>query len=201
MREPLPLALIALSIAPLVLLMSTSYAKIATVLSILRSALGGEGLPGTGIVVALSAALTLATMAPVGTTILASLDGSGEPSVGAVVGAAREPRRTFMEKNSSPREIERFAALAKKTRADAAPSDFSVVVPAFVVTELEEALTLGAAILLPFLVLDLLVANVLAALGTQNLSATQVSFPLKLLLFLSVDGLGVLSRALVASYV
>lgn len=200
MNEALPLAWIALSALPLALLMSTSYAKIATVLSILRSALGAEGLPGAGIVVALSAALTLATMAPVAATISRSLDGPGEPTARQLLDAAREPLRGFAARNAAPRELERFTELAKRTRPDATASDVSVVLPAFVVTELEEALTLGAALLLPFLVLDLLVANVLAALGTQSLSATQVSFPLKLLLFLSVDGLGLLSRALVSSY-
>lgn len=200
MKEALPLGLLALSVLPIALLLTTSYAKIATVLSILRSALGAEGLPGTGIVVALAAALTIATMAPVATTIATSLDATPDPSVGAVVDAAREPLRAFARRNTAAREAERFLSLAKKTRPDANASDFSVVLPAFVVTELEEALTLGAALLLPFLVLDLLVANVLAALGTQSLTATQVSFPLKLLLFLSVDGLGLLSRALVASY-
>ncbi|MCC6646723.1 MAG: EscR/YscR/HrcR family type III secretion system export apparatus protein [Polyangiaceae bacterium] len=201
MNDGVPLAWLALSALPLALLMSTSYAKIATVLSILRSALGAEGLPGTGVVVALSAALTLATMAPVAATIGASLDPSREPTTRALVDAAKEPLRAFAARNSAPRELERFTELARRARPDATPADVSVVLPAFVVTELEEALPLGAALLLPFLVLDLLVANVLAALGTQTLSATQVSFPLKLLLLLSVDGLGLLSRALVSSYV
>lgn len=201
MTDAVPLAWIALSALPFALLMSTSYAKIATVLSILRSALGADGLPGAGVVVALSAALTVATMAPVAGTITAALDASREPSARELFDAARGPLRDFASRNASPRELERFTALARRTRPDAAATDASVVLPAFVVTELEEALTLGAALLLPFLVLDLLVANVLAALGTQTLSATQVSFPLKLLLFLSVDGLGLLSRALVSSYV
>ncbi len=200
MNDALPVAWIALSALPFALLMTTSYAKITTVLSILRSALGAEGLPGAGVVVALSTALTVATMAPVAGTIAGAL-GDTEPTARALFDAAKGPLREFAARNAAPRELERFTALAKRTRPDAAPTDASVVLPAFVVTELEEALTLGAALLLPFLVLDLLVANVLAALGTQTLSATQVSFPLKLLLFLSVDGLGLLSRALVSSYV
>ena len=79
-------------------------------------------------------------------------------------------------------------------------SDFSILVPAFVVTELTEAFALGFLIYLPFLVIDLVVANVLLSLGMQMLSPTQVSLPFKLLLFVAIDGWGLLARALVAGY-
>jgi type III secretion protein R len=80
------------------------------------------------------------------------------------------------------------------------PDELPVLVPAFVVTELTEAFAVGFLIFLPFLVLDLVVSNVLLALGMQMLSPTQVSLPFKLLLFVAIDGWGLLSQALVSGY-
>src|SRR2546421_183330 len=85
-------------------------------------------------------------------------------------------------------------------RAEVGADDFVVLVPAFVTSELYQAFALGFAIYLPFLVIDLVVANVLLALGMQMLSPTQVSLPFKLLLFVAVDGWALLSQALVAGY-
>ena len=81
-----------------------------------------------------------------------------------------------------------------------ADTDLSVVVPAFVITELEEAFHIGFLVFLPFLVLDMLVANVLLALGMQSLSPTQVSLPFKILLFVAVDGWALLARGLILGY-
>jgi type III secretory pathway component EscR len=80
------------------------------------------------------------------------------------------------------------------------PSNFAVLVPAFIVSELNRAFALGVAVFLPFLVLDLVVANILVAGGLASLSPTQVALPLKLLLFLAVDGWGLLARALMLGY-
>jgi type III secretion protein R len=110
-----------------------------------------------------------------------------------------------MTKNASEHQKERFFELARKTRSGAdrasvTKEDFSVVVPAFLVTELVEAFMLGFAIFLPFLVVDLVVANVLLSLGMQSLSPTQVSLPFKLLLFVAADGWTLLAQALVTGY-
>jgi type III secretion protein R len=113
--------------------------------------------------------------------------------------------RTFLRDNASPRETERFFLLARQTRsndqaATVERSDFQVVIPAFMVSELGEAFALGFAIFLPFLVIDLIVGHVLLALGMQMMSPTQVSLPFKLLLFVAADGWGLLAQALVTGY-
>jgi type III secretion protein R len=112
--------------------------------------------------------------------------------------------RDFLAANASPRERARFLDVARKSRgADAAKvgeRDLTVLVPAFMTTELYEAFSLGFLVFLPFLVLDLVVANVLLALGMQMLQPTQVSLPFKLLLFVAIDGWGLLARALVSGY-
>jgi type III secretion protein R len=113
--------------------------------------------------------------------------------------------RDFLKNNASPAERARFLDVVRQSRPEADRSgvggdDLVVLVPAFVVTELTEAFAIGFLIYLPFLVIDLVVANVLLALGMQMMSPTQVSLPFKLLLFVAIDGWGLLARALVAGY-
>jgi type III secretion protein R len=113
--------------------------------------------------------------------------------------------RAFLTANASERERVRFYELARQARPEAERAlvertDLVVVVPAFVVTELIEAFALGFALYLPFLIIDLVVANVLLALGMQMMNPTQVSLPFKLLLFVAIDGWGLLAQALVTGY-
>jgi type III secretion protein R len=122
-----------------------------------------------------------------------------------VTAAAKEPISGFLQKNASQRERTRFYEIARAARPSAErdrvkPDDFSVIVPAFVVSELLVAFALGFAIYLPFLVIDLVVANVLLALGMQMLNPSQVSLPFKLLLFVAIDGWGLLAQSLVTGY-
>jgi type III secretion protein R len=110
-----------------------------------------------------------------------------------------------LKANASEREQARFFKVAVDARPQAergkvAADDVSVLVPSFVVTELTEAFAIGFLIFLPFLIIDLVVSNVLLALGMQQLSPTQVSLPFKLLLFVAIDGWGLLSQALVSGY-
>jgi type III secretion protein R len=125
-------------------------------------------------------------------------------AVGLVV-AAREPIRSFLRGNASARERTRFYEVARAARPKAerdtvGKDDLVVLIPAFVVTELLEAFALGFALYLPFLVIDLVVSNVLLALGMQMLNPTQISLPFKLLLFVATDGWGLLAQALVTGY-
>src|SRR5690606_24273052 len=103
-----------------------------------------------------------------------------------VLQAVAEPLRTFLAENADPRETQRFVLLANTADPQAAEPasarDFAVVIPAFMITELFEAFSLGFAIFLPFLVIDLITGNVLLALGMQMMNPTQVSLPFKLLL-------------------
>jgi type III secretion protein R len=152
-------------------------------------------------------------MAPLGTRLNQRVTPLLEPGaqeqtvewLARVGAAAKEPISSFLQKNAAERERGRFFEIARAARPSAerelvSRDDLTVVVPAFVVTELLEAFALGFAIYLPFLVIDLVVANVLLALGMQMLNPTQVSLPFKLLLFVAIDGWGLLAQTLVTGY-
>jgi type III secretion protein R len=208
----LVVALALVSLLPFVFMTTTAFVKIATTLQIVRSAIGAQGVPSNTMVMALAGALSLLAMAPVGDKIADRAkpwlegDRARDTSqlVPGIIDAVREPMRDFLAANASPRERARFLDVARKSRgADAAKvgeRDLTVLVPAFMTTELYEAFSLGFLVFLPFLVLDLVVANVLLALGMQMLQPTQVSLPFKLLLFVAIDGWGLLARALVSGY-
>jgi type III secretion protein R len=208
----LVVALALVSLLPFVFMGVTAFVKISTVLQIVRSAIGAQSVPSNTVVMALATALTLIAMAPVGQKIfdrVTPLVSGKTPDTTVLIEkgieAVREPMREFLEKNASEKERVRFFAVAKNARPEAerskvAAGDLSVLVPAFVVTELTEAFAIGFLVYLPFLVIDLVVANVLLALGMQMLNPTQVSLPFKLLLFVAIDGWGLLAQALVAGY-
>ena len=208
----LVVALAIVSLLPFAFMSVTAFVKISTVLQIVRSAIGAQSVPSNTVVLALATALTLLAMAPVGSQIAARgaplLSGREHDPVALVregIDAVREPMREFLGANASPKERARFLAIARDARptADRAAvteRDLPVLVPAFVVTELGEAFAVGFLLFLPFLIVDLVVSNILLALGMQMLSPTQVSLPFKLLLFVGIDGWGLLSQALVAGY-
>lgn len=207
------IALALVSLAPFVFMTLTAFLKISTVLHIVRGAIGAQNVPSNTVVMALAAALTLVAMAPVGSRIadraepvLADSDSSDTAVlVRGLVDAAKDPLRDFLRANASPKEKQRFYEVARAARPEGerdevGRDDLLVLIPAFMVTELMEAFALGFVIYLPFLVIDLVVANVLLSLGMQMISPTQVSLPFKLLLFVAVDGWGLLARALVTGY-
>jgi type III secretion protein R len=213
--KPLALvvALALVSLLPFAFMSVTAFVKISTVMQITKSAIGAQNVPSNTVVMALAAALTLLAMAPVGEKIMDRaapiVNGKGAKDttelVAAGIDAVREPMRDFLKNNSSAKEKERFFQVAREARpaaekAKVTPNDLPVLVPAFVTTELTEAFALGFLIFLPFLVIDLVVSNILLALGMQMLSPTQVSLPFKLLLFVAIDGWGLLAQALVAGY-
>jgi type III secretion protein R len=209
----LVVALALVSLVPFVFMGATAFVKISTVLQIARSAIGAQNVPSSTVVMAFAAVLTLLAMAPVGSEIAARatpLLARKEPLdtmtlVREGYAAARDPLRKFLAANASAAEKARFLSVARTARAgsNAEPvqeDDLTVLLPAFLVTELTEAFAVGFLIYLPFLVIDLVIANVLLALGMQMLSPTQVSLPFKLLLFVAIDGWGLLAQALVAGY-
>ena len=125
---------------------------------------------------------------------------------GELVDAGKEPLRTFLIQHSSDSERAFFLRsvqrmLPPERRAELTPDDFIVIVPAFTVSELTAAFQIGFLIFLPFLIIDLVVANILLALGMMMLSPTTVSLPFKLLLFVMVDGWNLLVGSLVNSFV
>jgi type III secretion protein R len=209
----LVVALALVSLLPFAFMTVTAFVKIGTVLQIVRSAIGAQNVPSGTVTMALAGALTLIAMAPVGdkimvrlSPILAGKDSSNTTAlVRDGVDAVRVPMRDFLYANSTRSERARFVDVARKARpeaqrADVHDDDPTVIVPAFVVTELGEAFAIGFLIYLPFLVIDLVVSNVLLALGMQMMSPTQVSLPFKMLLFVAIDGWGLLAQSLVAGY-
>jgi type III secretion protein R len=209
----LVVALALLALLPFAFMTVTAFVKISTVLQIVRGAIGAQNVPSNTVILALSGALTLLAMAPIGSLIsaragpLLSADKLKDTSVlvSGVIDATREPLRGFLRANASIRERKRFYDMARAARRplerdNVKPDDLYVLIPAFVVSELIAAFALGFAIFLPFLIIDLVVSNVLLALGMQMMNPTQVSLPFKLLLFVAIDGWGLLSQALVTGY-
>ena len=205
--------LAAMGLAPFVVLMLTSFAKMSVVLSITRNALGSPSLPPTTVLTGLAVILSAHVMAPVAQdmydlgksayTANASGDQIGDALHAATVAVV--PLRNFLVKHGHEDDRAMFLSLAQQLRgpkraAEVTENDLVVVVPAFVISELKEAFQIGFLIFLPFLVVDMLVANVLMALGMSTLSPTQVSLPFKLLLFVMVDGWHLLAQGLVLGY-
>ena len=201
------------TLLPFAFMTLTAFVKISTVLQIVRGAIGAQSVPTNTVIIAFAGALTVLAMAPLGSRIAeragpllepGSMNDSAAWALG-MVGATREPLRAFLKANGSARERERFyqialAARPEAERAQVGRDDLVILVPAFVVSELIGAFALGFAIYLPFLVIDLVVSNVLLALGMQMMSPTQVSLPFKLLLFVAIDGWGLLAQTLVTGY-
>lgn len=218
MPESSPLSLVLIvavsALLPFAFMTLTAFVKISTVLQIVRGAIGAQNIPSNTLITALATALTVIAMAPVGAKIADGARPLWEPqsatlspatAISTLLGATREPIRAFLKANASEREHTRFFELARSQRAPQDKSsvgrdDLVVVIPAFVTTELIEAFALGFAIYLPFLIIDLVVSNVLLGLGMHMLNPTQVSLPFKLLLFVAVDGWGLLAQTLVAGY-
>jgi len=212
------LVMAALSLVPFVLLMTTCFVKVAVVLSILRGAIGAPQVPPTQVVTGLALILTLYVMAPTGERMYRAVKPvlgvaagaevvSGKTVEGLVVAAerAKEPMRDFLVKHADRRDRATFHGLALRMRtaeerAGITDADLMVLVPAFVTSELRRAFEIGFLLFLPFLVLDLVISNVLLALGMHMLSPTTVSLPFKLLLFVLADGWHLVARGLVESY-
>ena len=168
-RQPAALVLVVglATLLPFAFMALTAFVKISTVLQIVKGAIGVQSVPSNSIIVALSAALTLLAMGPVGTRIVdrAAPLFSGNTSqdtvkvVSGLLRAAGDPMRDFLRSNASSKEKHRFFELAKKARPEVereqvTESDWVVIIPAFVVTQLIEAFALGFLIYLPFLVID-----------------------------------------------
>ncbi len=207
-----------LSLAPFLLMMTTSFIKIAVVLSFVRSAIGTQQIPPNPVITGLSLILTLYVMIPVGQQMYnASYDviHSGDSNQAVVSMASvdvlkkatllgKEPLRAFLLKHAHTNERKMFFDFAKNLQLDkqdaATSEDFIVIIPAFVISELSEAFQIGFVIFLPFLVIDMVVSNVLLSMGMFQLSPVTVSLPFKLLLFVLVDGWALITQGLVKGY-
>jgi len=203
------LTVVLLALAPFVAVMVTSFTKLVVVFGLLRNALALQQTPPNIVLNGLALVLSLYIMYPVGVQMQQRL---GEQKIGnsaqamlSAADTAKEPLREFLIRHTRPVERAFFLKTARNA-LDAASADllsdrdFIVIVPAFTVSELSVAFEIGFLIFLPFLVIDLVIANILMAMGMQMLSPTTVSLPFKLLLFVLIDGWVKLVHGLVLTY-
>jgi type III secretion protein R len=214
------IALAAFSLIPFFLMTATSYVKISIVLNILRNALGAQQVPPMAVTSAIAVILSLYVMAPTidecrreAAPLLKSEGGEdlmSKQSAARLIETAQAmegPVKGFLRRNASASSVKLFLSLARsrggaKDAGWKPPSEgsLSVLLPAFLITELEEAFFIGFLIFLPFLIIELVISNILLSLGMHMLSPTTISLPFKLLLFVSVSGWEILSRGLVMGY-
>ena len=198
------LVLTALSFLPAIVLLMTSFTRIIIVLSLLRHALGTQTSPPTQVLVGLALFLTAFVMAPVVDRIYADayLPYSAQKlTMTQALEVAQKPLKTFMLKQTREPDLALFVRLSK-TPPPAAREDVGlrVLVPAFVTSECKSACQIGGRGFLPFLIIDMIVASVLMSMGMMMLSPVLISLPFKLMLFVLVDGWGLLMGSLVASF-
>lgn len=193
-----------ISLAPSILIMMTSFTRIIIVLSFLRNALGLQQTPPNQVLVGIALFLTLFIMAPVGNQIYKT---AYEPLTNNQITTqqaytnAMKPLREFMFKQTENSSVKTFMNMAKMkpvTTLDQIPN--RVLIPAFIMSELKRAFMMGFIIFLPFLIIDLIVSSTLMSMGMMMLPPTMISLPLKLALFVLVDGWGLTVQSLVASF-
>ncbi|KTF67788.1 Surface presentation of antigens protein SpaP [Sphingomonas sp. S2M10] len=219
------ITVVLIALAPFFAVMVTSFTKIAVVLSLVRNALGLQQVPPNLVLNGLALILTVFVMYPTleKMQVAAAVQGPATPTmpgdppaqaenpiestgdIFATADRAKEPLREFLVKHSDPRERAFFLRTQQRIGDPAKVStlrdtDFVIVIPAFVVKELKLAFQIGFLIFLPFLVIDMVIANILLAMGMMMLSPVTISLPFKILLFVLVDGWVKLSHGLVLSY-
>lgn len=208
-----PLQLIAilflLSVLPLAIVMGTSFLKLAVVFSILRNALGIQQVPPNMALYGLALVLSLFIMGPTALAVNARWHPvriADAPSLqGYWDSEALAPYRRFLQKNAEEKEISYFQGLINKTwpediKRKIKPGSLLILLPAFTVSQLAEAFRIGLLIYLPFIAIDLLVSNILLAMGMMMVSPMTISLPFKLLIFLLAGGWDLILSQLVQSF-
>jgi flagellar biosynthetic protein FliP len=192
-----------LSVAPSLVLLMTSFTRIVIVLGFVRTALGVPSAPSNQIIVGLSLFLTFFIMGPVFDRVhtealkpyLANQISSAE-----AIDRATLPMKDFMLKQTRTRDLEYFLELGGYGPTAVKDLPIRVVIPAFVISELQTAFQMGFLLFLPFLIIDFLVSSVLMALGMMMMPPNVISLPFKLLLFVLVDGWHLIVKSLVQSF-
>lgn len=210
--DPLTLILLtgALALAPFFVVMMTSYVKLVVVLSLLRNALGIQQIPPNLVINGLAIILSVYIMAPVATATFAAVENENlakldAPAIRRIAAKAQAPIITFLKRNTNDREVRFFLDTTKRLWArDAAlevnRESFLILVPAFTVSELTSAFQIGFLLYLPFIAIDLIVSNILLAMGMMMVSPMTISLPFKLLLFVLIDGWTRLIHGIVLTY-
>lgn len=210
--NPIMLALFlgALALLPMMLIICTSFLKITMVLQLTRNAMGVQQVPPTMALNGIALAATLFIMAPVFSDMTDRLkavpvDFSSMERLEYTAANGIEPLKTFMRKNTDPDIVihlqENAQRMWPKRMADSVtPDNMLLIIPAFVLSELQNGFKIGFLIFIPFIVVDLIVSNILLALGMQMVSPMTVSLPLKILLFVLISGWTRLLDGLFYSY-
>ena len=198
------LFLTVLTFIPAIIISLTSFTRIIIVFHFLRQALGTSETPSNQIMIGLTLFLTLFIMAPVGEQI--NKDAlqpmmEGKISQTEALSSAVKPLRGFMLKYTREKDLALFLSIAKKERPKtAADIPTTVMIPAFMISELKTSFQIGFVLFLPFLVIDMVVATVLLSMGMMQLPPVMVSIPFKILLFIMVDGWNLVVGSLVKSF-
>lgn len=199
------LVMTALTLLPAALMMLTSFTRIVIVLALVRQALGTGTTPSNQVLIGISLFMTLFVMGPV-------IDAVHQDAVtpymeeridaGAAFKAAQDPISRFLLSHTRETDLTLFYELSGQARPEQVGEvPFRLLVPAFVTSELKTAFQIGFVIFIPFLIIDLVVASVLMAMGMMMLSPVIISFPFKLMLFVLADGWNLILGTLAASYV
>jgi flagellar biosynthetic protein FliP len=192
-----------LTLAPSLIMLMTSFTRIVIVLGFVRTALGVPSAPANQLLIGLSMFITFFIMAPVWQQIQEQALNpymNEQISSTEAMDRAVEPIRNFMLRQTRPGDVDFFLDLAGMGRTDLKDLPMRVVLPAFVISELRTAFQMGFLIFIPFLVIDFLVASTLMSMGMMMMPPTMVALPLKLLLFVLVDGWQLVVRSLVQSF-
>ena len=204
------IAVIAITLLPFVAMVVTSYAKIVVVLGLLRNGLGVQQVPPNTVLNGIAILVSIYIMAPIAMQALdiVQQERTRQDTSQVMIdtfGAAREPFRQFLMKHTNEREKRFFLHSAsivwpKPLAAKLQENDLIVLAPAFTLTELTDAFRIGFLLYLAFVVVDLVIANVLMAMGLTQVQPTNVAIPFKLLLFVVMDGWSTLIHGLVLTY-
>lgn len=201
--------LVAMSLLPIFVVMGTSFLKLSVVFSLLRNAIGIQQIPPNIALYSLALILTLFIMAPVGVAVQERFTASPQKSEGSVLSRLNDdtldPYREFLKKNTKASQLSFFRDAARKKWPDAIRQEVSddsliFLMPAFAVSQLIEAFNIGLLLFLPFIAIDLIVSNVLLAMGMMMVSPMTISMPFKILLFVLVGGWDRLLDQLLLSY-
>ncbi|MHB8770887.1 MAG: flagellar type III secretion system pore protein FliP [Syntrophales bacterium] len=197
-------ALTVLSLAPAILLMLTSFTRIVVVLSLLRHAIGTQQMPPNQIIIGLALFLTVFIMAPVWQTINRdALTPYYEDQISGeeALNLAAAPIKAFMLKQTREKDLALFVKIAKEKRPEKAEEiPLTVVIPAFVISELKTAFQIGFLLYMPFFIIDIVISSILLSMGMMMLPPVMMSLPFKLLLFVLVDGWNLIVGSLVQSF-
>lgn len=210
--------LTCVALLPFAVMMLSSYLKVVIVLSLLRNALGVQQAPPNQVLNGIAILITIYVMFPTGLAMYKAAGEGLKPKAPTelfspptaqyivdMVDKVKEPLREFLQRNTSAKHITGFYNLAYKTfpeevRKSIAPTDFLIVIPSFITSQLKAAFEVGVLIYLPFFVIDLVTSNILLAMGMMMLSPLTIALPLKLLLIVMIDGWTLIIQGLILSF-